>query len=120
MGRSPSTVKYSPEQQAQIDSLLRRYQYGCFDLVLSELESGGIHLSRSAIGRHAQRLRSKDDLIAGSIESTMVVIIDLRTGSATQVRTSATPEVIIQTIGALTTKSERVSNSSDAQNIGGA
>ena len=62
--------------------------------MVSELESEGIYLSRSALGRHAQRLRSKDDLVAYSVESTMVIVVDLRTGTATQIRTSATPEVV--------------------------
>lgn len=106
MGRSSFMVKYAPEQQARIDGLLRRYQYGCFDLVLAELELEGVHLSRSALGRHAQRLRSKDNLVAGSIESTMVIVVDLRTGTAIQMRTSATPEVVTRTIGSLSLKSD--------------
>lgn len=105
MGRSPSVVKYSPEQQARIDGLLRRYQYGCLDLILGELESEGIFLSRSALGRYSQNLRASDDLVAGSTESTMVIVVDLRTGSATQLRTSATPEIVTSAIGALAHKS---------------
>lgn len=105
MGRSPSVVKYSPEQQARIDGLLRRYQYGCLDLILAELESEGIFLSRSALGRYSQNLRATDDLVAGSTESTMVIVVDLRTGTATQLRTSATPEIVTCAIGALAQKS---------------
>ena len=117
MGRSPFAVKYSPEQRSRIDGLLRRYQYSCLDLVLAELGSEGIQLSRSALGRHAQRLRSKDGLIFNSVESTVVLIVDLRTGASTQLRTSATPEVITQSIGALTSKSGFVSESSEVSNL---
>lgn len=106
MGRSPSVIKYSPEQQARIDGLLRRYQYGCFDIVLAELESEGVNLSRSALGRHAQRLRSNDDLVSGGVETTMVIVIDLRTGTAIQIKTSATSEVVTRSIGSLSLKSD--------------
>jgi hypothetical protein len=105
MGRSPSVVKYSPEQQARIDGLLRRYQYGCLDLILAELEPEGIFLSRSALGRYSQNLRATDDLVAASTEQTMVIVVDLRTGTATQLRTSATPEIVTCAIGALAQKS---------------
>lgn len=120
MGRSPFAVKYSPEQRSRIDGLLRRYQYSCLDVVLAELELDGVHLSRSALGRHAKRLRSNDDLICDSVEATMVIIVDLRTGAATQLRTSATPEVVTQSIGALTSKSGPVSEASDIPNPGAA
>lgn len=101
MGRVSLITRLPPEQQSRVDALLRRYQYGSIDLVNEELAEAGVAISRSALHRHAQRLRDADSLRANAPDSTVVVIMDLRTGTATQVRTSATPAAVISAIGTL-------------------
>lgn len=102
MGRIRLVTKLLPEQQATLEALLRRYRYGGIDIVLGELQSQGIVISRSALHRHAQLLKSNDTLLGADVESTMVVVIDLRSGGARQIRTVATPDIVIGAIGDLT------------------
>lgn len=101
MARTPSIVKLPPDQQCRIDALLRRYQYGCYDLIMTELSADGVPISRSALHRYGQRLKSLDSLQGNAPDSTVVIVVDLRTGAATQIRTAATPAVVISAIGAL-------------------
>lgn len=87
MSRIRSIVLMTPAQQAHVDALLRRYGYGCFDQVKRELAADGILISRSALHRHAQRLRAADQADATGEGSTLVVITDLVSGVSTVLRT---------------------------------
>lgn len=101
MGRSSKVIQMPPEHQARIDALLRRYQYTCIDLVIELLATDGISIARTTLHRYAKRLESMDGLTGNGPDSTVVVVIDLRTGSATQVRTSAKPSTVIAAIADL-------------------
>lgn len=101
MGRSSKVIQMPPEHQARIDALLRRYQYTCIDLVIELLAADGISIARTTLHRYAKRLESMDGLTGNGPDSTVVVVIDLRTGSATQVRTAAKPSTVIAAIADL-------------------
>lgn len=101
MGRSSKVIQMPPEHQARIDALLRRYQYGCIDLVMDQLAADEISIARSTLHRYAKRLQSLDGLTGNGPDSTVVVVIDLRTGSSTQVRTAAKPATVIAAIADL-------------------
>ena len=101
MARTSKIIKLTPAQQGRVEGLLRRYQYGCFDLIKDELAIEGISVSRSGLHRYAQQLRALDNLNGNAPDSTVIVIIDLRTGEATQVRTAATPVAVVRAIGDL-------------------
>jgi hypothetical protein len=103
MGRSGTFVKMTPEEQAMVDGLLRRYQYGCLDTCVEELAAKGITFSRSALHRHARRLQSSD-LRGGAAPGagqTLVTVTDLGTNQTVTVRTTASAATVSSAVGAL-------------------
>lgn len=98
MGRTRMLDMMSPEQRSKVDSLLRRYKYGCIDRVIGVLSAEGIKISRSTLHRHAQQLRNDEQLIKAGAETTAVIVIDLRSAASLLIRTSAVPSTIVSAI----------------------
>ncbi|TXH23795.1 MAG: DUF3486 family protein [Elusimicrobia bacterium] len=101
MPRTRTAVKLTPDQQSKVDALIRRYGYVCFDLVKAELAASGITFSRSALHRHAQRLKSADLRSPSGLRETVVIVLDASAGAPTAIRTPASPETVVSAIGAL-------------------
>lgn len=101
MARTSKVVQMPTQHQARIDTLLRRYHYACFDTVREQLAAEGIEIARSSLHRYAKRLEATDSLSANGPDSTVIVVMDLRNGTATQIRTSATPAAVIAAISDL-------------------
>ena len=83
MGRSHQITKLTPEQQAKVSGMIRRYQYENIDLIRDELAAAGITVARSTLYRHVQSLKNTDcgsSVIAGL---TLVIVIDLNNGAST-------------------------------------
>ncbi|MBP8867771.1 MAG: hypothetical protein KBG62_06680 [Propionivibrio sp.] len=101
MGRSHQITKLTPEQQAKVSGMIRRYQYEHIDLIRDELAASGITVSCSTLYRHAQSLKNTDggsSVIAGL---TLVIVIDLNNGASTEIRTSACSSLVVSAVGAL-------------------
>lgn len=101
MGRISSVNKLSPEQHAVVDSCIRRRRFSNLDGIASELDGVGIKMSRSALHRYVQSLRSKDGLHTGTISDTIVVIFERGTGTVTTLATGATRSAIVAMIEAI-------------------
>jgi len=101
MSRNSSVVLLEPEQQARVDALLRRYRYVRIDQANSELAETGILLSRSALHRYAQRLRSMDRVPVIGKGPIVVMILDQRSDVSTVVRTSVAASAVVSAISAL-------------------
>ena len=101
MGRAHQVTKLTPEQQAKVTGTIRRYQYEHLDLVRSDLAACGIAIARSTLHRHVQWLKKSDLGAGGAIGSTLVITIDLTSGSSTQTRTAASPILVISAVGSL-------------------
>lgn len=101
MGRAHQITKLTPEQQAKVAGMIRRYQYEHIDLIRDELAVVGIKVARSTLYRHVQSLKDADagaNVISGS---TLVIAIDLNSGISTEIRTTASPSLVIGAVGAL-------------------
>jgi len=101
MGRAHKVTELTPEQQAKVTGTIRRYQYEHVDLIRSDLAAGGIKIARSTLYRHVQNLKKSDLGTNGVTGSTLVITIDLSSGGSTQIRTSASPSLVISAVGAL-------------------
>lgn len=101
MPRTRTAVKLTPDQQSKVDALIRRYGYVCFDLVKAELASSGITFSRSALHRHAQRLKAADLRSPQGLRETVVIVLDAMGSAPVAVRTAASSATVISAIGAL-------------------
>ena len=101
MGRAHQVTKLTHEQQAKLAGMIRRYQYEHVDLLRDELAAIGINVARSTLYRHVQSLKNADggaNFISGS---TLVITIDLNSGATTEIRTAASPSMVIGAVGAL-------------------
>lgn len=101
MSNTPSVLRLTPAQHARVGDVIRYHRYAQLDVILGRLTEEGISISRSALHRHLVRLRARDGLDAGSGARTIVVIVDLQTGSVRNLRTSATAEVVGAAVAAL-------------------
>ena len=101
MGRAHKVTELTPEQQAKVTGTIRRYQYEHVDLIRSDLATCGIKVARSTLYRHVQSLKKSDLGTNGVTGSTLVIMIDLNSGGSMQIRTSASPSLVISAVGAL-------------------
>jgi hypothetical protein len=102
MPRLSSIEKLTPEQQAQVDAIIRRHRYADLDGVKFELEELGIKTSRSAVHRYAQRLNESDSLNETGKGTTIVLVIDTLSDQSRMIRTAVSPDAVISAIGAIT------------------
>jgi predicted Kef-type K+ transport protein len=107
MSRVRSIVLMTPAQQAHVDTLLRRYGYVCFDQIKRELAAAGILISRSALHRHAKRLRATDQAATTGEGATLIVITDLVSGVSTVLRTSTATPIILGAISLISPADHR-------------
>lgn len=103
MGRHSTIRSLSPEMLMRAEALIREFDYIHLEQVLHIMRAEGINTSRSALNRYAMKLKQQDGLFAGSPDRTVVVLLDRITGNVTTLSTSATSEVVTQTISNLTT-----------------
>lgn len=101
MSRLYTVLRMSVAHQVRINELLRRYRYGLIDTVRNTLADEGIEIARTSLWRYARRLRSEDYLAPTGANSTLIVVLELRTGRACQVKTEADATTVIGAIRAL-------------------
>ena len=101
MGRAHQITKLTPEQQAKVSGMIRRYQYEHVDLIRDELAAIGTDVARSTLYRHVQGLKNTDAGAHVITGSTLVIAIDLNSGISTEIRTSACSSLVISAVGAL-------------------
>lgn len=101
MNRLNTVSKLPPEGQGAVDALLRRHRYASLDAVRQQLADRGINISRSALGRYAQRLRAADTAPSTGHGQTLIIIADLRGDNTKRLRTHLDPDQVLSAIAAI-------------------
>ncbi len=104
MGRLSSVHYMTAEEEVKLDRCVRAHRYASLDAMLVDLDRHGIKISRSALHRHAAKLKEKDALCAGPEETTIVSIIERSTGEIRVLRTHVSGAVVaalIEELGAV-------------------
>lgn len=101
MSRTSFIVMLPPDQQMQVNALIRRYAYVCVDRVKEELAAIGIRVSRSALHRHGQRLKAVDLRSPTGRRETVVIVLDTTGTAPIALRTAATSAAVISALSAL-------------------
>jgi len=100
-------VQYiTPEQRQHVDACVRAYGYAQVDRVNEDLAGAGIKASRSAIFRHAQRLKIKDAETQLSGQKTLITLVAVGTG---QCSFAVTDQSLADVLEALKTTCEACS-----------
>jgi len=105
MGRNSALDHLTPEQRTAVESCIRQHYYVRNSEVSKALAAQGIHLTRSTVNRIAMRLRAKDGAHLGSVDNTVVVIMERDTGATATATTSASRESVLAAISGLSDQS---------------
>lgn len=98
MGRIFSANYLSPEHHAAVDACIRRRRFSNIDGMVAELHDAGIKISRSAMHRYVRLLKSKDGQHTGTLNDTIVMVVERGTGTVTTLTTGATKAAIVAMI----------------------
>ncbi|MBS0474287.1 MAG: DUF3486 family protein [Proteobacteria bacterium] len=101
MSRTSFIVMLPPDQQSQVNALIRRYAYVCVDRVKDELAALGIRTSRTALHRYSKRLQAADLRSATGRRETVVIVLDAEGSAPIAIQTPASSASVIGAIGSL-------------------
>lgn len=98
MGRFYAVNYLTPSQHAAVDACIRRRRFCGLEAILAELAESGIKLSKSGLHRYMLDMRAKDSLHTGSIDNTIVTIVERDSGTTKTLSTGATAAAIVAMI----------------------
>ena len=96
MGRTSTVRRLAIEDQVVVDRCIRAHSYCSLDAIVEDLAEQGIHLSRSSVHRHAQKLQIADGLFALPSEGTIITIVERGSGEIRVLKTSASGAAVAE------------------------
>jgi len=101
MSRSSKVLYLTPQQRATVDACIRKHHYVNILKIVAHLAEDGIELSKSGLHRYAVQLRARDAQHAGTVDDTLVIIVERSTGATTSLTSSASRDAITGAVASL-------------------